>query len=93
MDVAATALPAFEQGEALSDLGKVGNQRLAVFGKYLCSDRQMQNGILATAAIAGLAHTVGAAIGLEMLLVAKIDQGVQPLDAIRDQFWLGREIS
>ena len=84
MGVAEAAIAAARQDDFLADLGHVGNQRLAVVFQNLGADRDLEHGVLAAGAAPVLAHAMAAARGLEMLVVAKIDQGIEAIDAFDD---------
>ena len=62
--------------------GHVGDERLAVLVEDLRAGGDLQDDVLALAAGAVLAHAVAAVLGLEMLLVAVVDERVQALDAL-----------
>ena len=81
MDVAEAAVAAPGDHHALADLGQIGDERFAVLLEDLGSGRNLQHRIGAAPAGAVLAHAVNAGLGLEMLLVAIVDQRVQPIDA------------
>jgi hypothetical protein len=83
MRVAEAAIAALEQQHALAEFGQVGNQRLVVFLEDLRADRHLQNHIAAMGAGAVAAHAVNAGFGLEVLLVAVVDQRVETIDGIR----------
>src|SRR5512139_323032 len=77
MCVAETAVAAVRDGHALSYLREVGEQGLAVLLVNLRADRYFQHHVLAIGAGAVLAHTVAAALRLEMLLITVVDQCVE----------------
>src|SRR3974390_3004685 len=79
----ATMAPAGYRG-ALADFGEIGEQRLAVFFVNLRADRHLEHRVLAVRAVPVLAHSVAAALGLDMLLIAVIDQGFQAFDRLDD---------
>ena len=79
MRVAKTAITAFGQHEAFAERGKIVDQRLAVLVEDLRADRHLEHDGLAIGAVAVLAHAVGALRRLEMLLVAIVDQRVEPV--------------
>ena len=60
------------------------DQRLAVLVEDLRADRHLEHDRLAVGAMAVLAHAVGALRRLEMLLVAIIDQRVEPVGDLDD---------
>ena len=80
--VAEAAVAALGEQDALADLGHVGDQRLAVLVEDLRAGRHLEHHVRALGAGAVPAHAVPALLGLEMLLVAVVDQRVQALDAL-----------
>src|SRR5437868_11283173 len=82
MCIAEAAIAAGEQDHGLADLGEVGDQRLVVVLEDLRADGHAQHHVLAFGAVAVLAHAVGASRGLEVLLVAVVDERVEPIDAL-----------
>ena len=82
MLVAEAAIAARRQPEALADRGEVADQRLVVLLVDLRAGRHLQHDVGALGAGAVAAHAVNAGLGLEMLLVAIVDQGVQPVDRL-----------
>src|SRR5260364_126913 len=80
MGVAEAAIAALGQNEALADGGKVVDQGLAVLVEDLGADGNLEHHRLAAGAVAVLARPVSASLGLEMLLVAVVDQGVEAID-------------
>ena len=74
MGVAEAAIAALGQHEAFAELGEIVQQGLAVLVEDLGAARHFQHDILAIGAMAVLAHAIGALLGLEMLLVAVVDQ-------------------
>ena len=76
MCISHAAAAATGENDPLAHLGQVRDQGFVVVFENLRADRQTQDGILAVGPSAVLAHTVNAALGLEMLLIAVIDQGV-----------------
>ena len=84
MRVAEAAIAALRQHDAVADLVEVGEQRLAVLLVDLRADRHLQHDVVAVRAMAVLAHAAAAALGLEVLLVAVVDQGVEAVDRLRD---------
>ena len=83
MLVAEAAIAALGQQEALADLGQVADQRLVVFLEDLGAGRHLQRHVGALGAGHVAAHAVDAGLGLEMLLVAIVDQRVQPVDRLQ----------
>ena len=82
MRIAEAAVAAAREAHALSDLGQIGEQMLAL--EDLGADRHFQDRIGAFGAGAVLAHAVAAGLRLEMLLIAVIDERIQAIDAERD---------
>ena len=60
------------------------DQRLAILVEDLRADRHLERDRLAVGAVAVLAHAVGALGGLEVLLIAVIDQRVEAIDDFDD---------
>src|SRR3954453_21533121 len=79
MRVAEAAIAALGQHEAFTDTGEIVDQRLAVLVENLRAERDLEHERLAIGAVAVLAHAVGALRRLEMLLVAVVDQRIQPV--------------
>ena len=84
MGVAEAAIAAGEQRHGLADRGEVGDQRLVVVLEDLRADGDAKDHVIALGAVAVLAHAVGAGRGLEVLLVAVVDEGIEPVDALHD---------
>ena len=82
--IAEAAIPAAEQHDAVAWRGQIGDQRLAVGIENLRAGRQLQHDVGASGAGAVLAFAVAALLGLEMLLVAVVEQRVQIGDAFDD---------
>ncbi len=80
--VAEAAIAALGDGHALADMGEIGKQRLAVFVVDLRADRHLEHHVLAVGAVHVLAHAVAAALGLEVLLVAVVDQRIEAVDRL-----------
>ena len=83
MLVAETAIAALRQPKALADGGEVADQRVIVFFVDLRAGRHFQRHVGALGAGAVAAHAVDAGLGLEMLLVAVVDQRVQAVDRLQ----------
>ena len=81
MGVAEAAVAALGDHHALARLGQVGEHRAALLVEHLRSDRDFQHRVGAAPAGAIAAHPVHAGLGLEMLLVAKVDQRVEAVGA------------
>jgi hypothetical protein len=60
------------------------DQRRPVYVEDLRADRHLEHDVLAVGAMAVLAHAIGALLGLEVLLIAIVDQGVQSIDHFDD---------
>ena len=84
MRIAEAAIAALGEHEFLAELGEVVDQRLAILVEHLRADRHLQHDRLAVGAMAVLAHAVLALLRLEVLLVAVVDQRVQPVDDLDD---------
>ena len=82
MQVAKAAIAALGQQHALPDHGQIGNHRFFVFVDDLGAHRHAQQHVIAVAPRALAAHAVLAIVGKEMLLIAEIDQRVQPLNGL-----------
>jgi hypothetical protein len=82
MQVAEAAVAALGQKHALADLGQVGDDGLLVFLEDLGSHGHPQHDVVAILAGALPAHAGLAVLREEMLLIAKVDQRVQPLDRL-----------
>src|SRR5690606_6697819 len=82
MLVAEAAIAAFGEPHALPYLRQVTDQRLVVFLIDLRADRHLEDDIRALGAGAVAAHAVHAGPGPEMLLVAVVDQRVEPVDRL-----------
>ena len=74
-------LPPFATHHALARPGEIGEQRPALLVEHLRSDWDFQHGVVAATAGAISAHPVHAGLGLEMLLVAKVDERVEAVRA------------
>src|SRR5437762_14324482 len=84
MCVAEAAIAAFGEHELFAECGEIVDQGFAVLIKYLGADRHLEHDRLAIGAMAVLAHAVGALLGLEVLLIAIVDQRVQSIDHFDD---------
>src|SRR5262245_61637470 len=80
MRIAEATIAALGDRGTLTHFGEIGDERLAVFFVDLGTDRHFENDILAIGAGAVLAHAIAAALRLEMLLVAVIDQRIEAID-------------
>ena len=81
--VAEAAIAALGEQHTLPKRVEVGDQRLVVFLEDLGADRHLQRRVVAAGAGALAAHAAAAVLRLEMLLVAVVDERVQPVDAFR----------
>jgi hypothetical protein len=77
MRVAEAAVAALGQHHALAHIGEIGKQRFLVLVEHLRAGGHLEHHVVASAAVAVLAHAVGAGAALEVLLVAVVDQRVQ----------------
>ena len=84
MGVAEPAIAALGEHHAVADGGEVGEQGLVVLVEDLGALGDLENDAGAVRAGAVLAHAVTAGLGLEVLLVAVVDQGVEAVDAFGD---------
>ena len=84
MRIAEAAVAALGQHDALADFGEIGEQRLLVVVEHLRSDRNLEHDVGAVRAVPILAHAVAAGPRLEVLLVAIVDQRVEPIDRLDD---------
>jgi hypothetical protein len=80
--VSKTAIATLGQPHPHAELVEVGQQGLAVLLEHLSARGDLEDHVLAIAAVTVAAHAVMAGAGLEVLLVAKVDQGVQPFDRL-----------
>src|SRR5579864_4389081 len=84
MRVAKAAIAALREHEFFAERGEVMDQRRPVLVENLRSDRHLEHDRLAIGAMAVLAHAVFALLRLEVLLVAIVDQRVQPVDGLHN---------
>src|SRR5690606_1299884 len=84
MRVAEAAVAALEQHDPLTDLGEIGEQGFAVLVEHLRADGDLEDDVLTLGAGAVLARPVAPGAGLQMLLVAIVDERVDPLHAFDD---------
>jgi len=82
--VAKAAVAALGDADAVANVREVGKQRLVVFCEHLRARRDLDDAIFAACARAVAAHAVDAGLGLEVLLVAVIDQRVEIIDTLDD---------
>ena len=82
--IAEAAIAAARERRALPDRGEIGEQRLAVLLVDLRAGRHLEQEVGAAGAMAILAHAAAAVLGGVMLLVAVVDQRVEPFDRLRD---------
>ena len=80
--VAEPSVAAFGKQHPLAHMGHVGDDRLAVHVEDFGAGRDLEDHVRGFRSGAVLAHAVAPRLGLEMHLVAVIDQGVQALDAL-----------
>src|ERR1700733_13940426 len=81
MEVAKTTVAALGDHHALARLSHVGEHRAAFLVEHLRPDRNLQHRVGASPAGAIAAHPVHSGLGLEMLLVAKVDERVEAVRA------------
>ena len=84
MCIAEAAVAALQDAHALADLGQVGDQHVLVGVVDFGADRNLEHGVGALGAGTVLAHAVDAGLGLEMLLIAIVEQRVEARHAERD---------
>ena len=84
MQIAEAAIAAAHQDDALARLNQIGQDGLLVLVQHLGAHRHLHHDIVALAAGLVAALAVMALLGLEMLLIAVIDQGVQIGHAFQD---------
>ena len=82
MLVAEAAIATGCKPEALADLSQVADQRLVVVLEDLRADRHLEDDICPFRPGLVAAHAVYAGLGPEMLLVAIVDQRIQPVDGL-----------
>jgi hypothetical protein len=80
MRVAEAAVAALGEQHALVDLGQVGDHRLFVLVEDLGPHGDAQDDVVPVLAGAVAAHAGLAVLGEEMLLVAEVDERVEPVD-------------
>jgi hypothetical protein len=78
VDVAPAAVAAAGEQDALAGFGEVGDHRLAILVEDLGADRHLEHHVGRARTGALLAHAAAAVLREEMLLVAVVDQGVEP---------------
>ena len=81
-DIAPAAVAAREQEFALAGLDHVEHDGFLVLAQHLGADGDLEDHVLALAAMHLATHAVAAGRGLEMLLVAVVDQGVETVDGL-----------
>ena len=84
MRVAEAAIAAFGQHEFFAERGEVVDQRFAVLVDDLRADRHFQHDRFAVGPMAVAAHAIDALRSLEVLLIAIVDQRVEPVDHFDD---------
>src|SRR5579863_41581 len=80
MGIAETTITAAQQYDLLPGFGEIGDQCRVVFLIDLRTDWDFEHGVGAAGAMAVLAHAGLAVLGEEMLLVAIVDERVEPVD-------------
>src|SRR5688500_3114960 len=80
MLIAKTAIAAPGEENAVARFGEIGDQGVVVRLEDLGAHGHAQNDIATLGTGAAAAHAVSALLRLEMLLVAIVDEGVQPFD-------------
>src|SRR5713101_4535721 len=84
MRITETAIAALGEDGAIANLGDIGEERFIVFVENLGALRHLEHDVGSSRTGTVLAHAVAAGLRLEMLLIAIIDQGIQPIDAFSD---------
>ncbi len=84
MGVAEAAVAATRERDFLTDLSQVGDEMFAVRVEDLRAGWDLEYGVGAFGAGSIGAHAMGSGLRLEMLLVAIVDQRIQPADAFGD---------
>src|SRR3954451_20064009 len=84
MRITKTTITTTRDDDALTGLGQIGDQRLAVLLEDLRPGRHPQHRVRPTRAGAVLAHAVAAGLRFKMLLVAEVDQRVEAVDDFDD---------
>ena len=84
MGIAEAAVSAPREHRPLAHAGQIGEQGLAVLLIDLGARRHLEDDVLAVCAMAILAHAGAAILRLEVLLVAVVDQRIEPIDRERD---------
>src|SRR5579885_175262 len=79
--VAEAAVPALQEHHAVADLQKFREFHIPILVENFGAGRHLDHDIRAARAGAVRAHAVAAGLRLEVLLVAIVDQRVQPVDA------------
>src|SRR5262245_2827583 len=82
--IAKTTIAALGDQHALPDRGEIGQQGLVVLVKDLRAGRYLEHDVGTARAGAIAAHAMATRLGLEVLLVAIVDQRVQAVDAQRN---------
>ncbi len=82
--VPAPAIAAAQQRDTLARMGEIGEHVLLVLGQDLRAHRHLDHQIVAARAGAVAAHAAGAALRLEMLGIAKVDQRIEAADRFED---------
>ena len=80
--IAEAAIAAFCEAEALAFLGQVADEAFLILLEDLRADANLERHVVAIGAGTVLAHAVHADLGLEVLLVTKIDQRVEAIDGL-----------
>jgi hypothetical protein len=82
--VAETAIAALGEHHTLADVREVREQGLAILLVDLGTGGHLKHDIGPVGAVTVLAHATVAALGPEVLLVAVVDERVQPVDGLGD---------
>lgn len=82
MRVSEAPIPPGGDQRPLARLGQIGEKGLIVFRENLRTGRNLQRNILSSRTRSVRAHAAFAVSGLEVLLIAEIDQSVEVRDAL-----------
>src|SRR3546814_9031712 len=82
--VAEAAVAAPQEHDALADFGEVGQDGLLVLGEHLGAGGHLDDQGRGGRPGHVLALAVAAALGLEVLVIAEVDQGIEAVDGLED---------
>ncbi len=79
------AIAAFQEHDSLADFGQVKQQRaLFIVREHLRANRQLDDKVFAISAVPVTPHALNAALCLEMLGIAEVDQGIEASDGFKN---------